>query len=186
MKKQDRIKYIPIILIQILLACVIIIYFANKPAADVLDKWSASKDEVIKTNIKSGEKYDIFSPADKSDYENKIMNYIIALDKELKNEMKILRIKAEPERDFLLVKNKLYCLKEDYKTISKATLDEVLKGLSAKYGQATQQKDTSIETYTLADKETKVLVLAQIKAPNYKCIIYYYPSRLFKMLITDL
>ena len=186
MKKNKLIKNIPMIIFQILLAALIIINFANKPSADVLDKWSASKEDIIKNNIKSGEKYDIFSPADKSDYENKIMNYIIALDKDLKNEMKILRIKIQPEKDYLLVKNKLYCLKEDYKTISKSKLDEILKELSAKYGKATPQKDPNIETYSLSDKDTKVLVIAQIKSANIDCIIYYYPSRLFKMLITDL
>jgi hypothetical protein len=186
MKKTKIIKNISMIFCLILTAFIIIINFNDKPSADILDKWAASKDDIIKSNTKSGEKYVIFSPADKTDYENKIMNYIIALDKELKKEMKLLRIKTEPEKDFLLVKEKLYCLKEDYRTIARPKLDSVIKELSAKYGQATQQKDANIETYTLSDKDTKVLILAQVKSSGVSCIIYYYPSRLFKMLITDL
>lgn len=186
MKKSKIIKNISIILFQILLAILIVMNFSNSPYADILDKWSASKEDIIKNNVKSGEKYDVFSPSDKSNYENKIMNYIIALDKELKKDMNILRVKTQPEKEFLLVKNKLYCLKEDYKTIPKSKLEAIIKELSAKYGQATPQKDTNIETYALSDKDTKVLVISQVKSANAGCVIYYYPSRLFKMLITDL
>ena len=55
------------------------------------DSWGISKDIIINKAIAPGNIYSIFTPDDKPEYKNKIMNYIIALDKNLRNEIKILR-----------------------------------------------------------------------------------------------
>ncbi len=150
------------------------------------DSWAISKNKVIKNNIPAGTKYVEFSPSDKPEYKNKIMNYILALDKNLMNDIKILRIKTYPQKDFLLVKDKLYCIKETYNVISNKKVNSLVKKFTTQYGKSNIQKDKSMAIYTFSDDKTKVLVITYLGSNKADCKVYYYASQLFRMLITDL
>ncbi len=169
-------------------AVVIILFLSNVYLLSAInyDLWSMSKEKVLKKNVPANGKYSEFTPLTKPKYKNKIMNYILALDSSLENNIEILRIGALPQRDFLLVKNKLYSIKESHNKITKKKLNEIIKKLAPKYGKAIAQKGEDIVTYTLSNKKTKVLIITHIDSRELDCTIYFYPSRLFKMLITDI
>ncbi|MCP4762486.1 MAG: hypothetical protein GY870_11955 [archaeon] len=156
----------------------------NLYSTSTVDSWAISRDAVIKENITPSTKYIEFSPAKKPKYENKIMNYIVALDQELMNEIKIIRIQANPEKDFLMVKNKLYSIKESYNSISKKKMDKVIKKLTSRYGKSSLQKDEKMVIYTFSNNQTKVLVYSYLKSK--KAEVYLYAKQLFKMLISDM
>ena len=147
--------------------------------------WGMSKDIIIKKYLTSGKKYTEFTPIDKPEYKNRIMNYIIAIDKKLKNKIKILRIKSYPERDFLLVNNKLYSVKELYGEISNKKLNKIVKILTSTYGKSNVQKDKNMAIYTFSKEKTKVILLTYFKSNKVDCNIYFYASKLFKMLISE-
>ena len=72
------------------ISAVIIVLFlgyAYHLSAVNYDSWSLSKKEVIKNNVPADGKYTEFTPVSKPKYKNKIMNYILALDKNLENDI---------------------------------------------------------------------------------------------------
>ncbi len=145
--------------------------------------WGISKPTVISKYL--GKDYVEFQPINKPDYENKIMNYIIAIDSNNKGKITILRTKKIPEKDFLLVNNKLYSVLENYDLISASAVNDIIKRLTDTYGTATIQKDKNMTIYSYMSKKTKVLVLTYSKAGKQECKVYYYASQLFKMLISE-
>jgi hypothetical protein len=145
-------------------------------------QWGISRDEVISKYL-AADKFTEFKPSARPEYENKIMNYIVAIDSGLKDRIQILRGGKGPRADYLFVDEKLYCVLEDYDLISVAALGELVKGMSSIYGKSNIQKDRSMTIYSFFSSETKVLVLASVKSGRVEVKAYYYASKLFKMLI---
>ncbi|MDY6932679.1 MAG: hypothetical protein SVZ03_00480 [Spirochaetota bacterium] len=139
---------------------------------------------MIKRQNNSKVKFIEFTPYDKPEYENRIMNYIIARGENLKRQIKILRIKSEPQKDFLFLKNRLYTIKESYKSITIQKLNTIIKGLTSKYGNSNVQKDNKMAIYSFSNNKTKVIVYSYLK--TNKCDIYFYDCKLFHILFSEI
>lgn len=126
-----------------------------------------------------------FSPSGEPRYENKIMNYILAIDGTLETRMIIVRTRTAPLRDYLMVKGKLYSILEHYGTVSSSKLEELVKTLTATYGPPQLQKTATVKTYSFSGRGTKALLLVHRKSADVECRIYYYSNSIFKMLIAD-
>jgi hypothetical protein len=148
------------------------------------NKWGISKDEVIKRYLLKDKKYVQFD-ATKPRYVNKIMNYIIAIDRDLKQKIKILRSSKKPVRDFLLVDDKLYSVLENQGVLSQKKQNKIIDSLTAQFGTPTIQRDKRMTIYSFKGRETKVLLLSKTESNKIECKIYFYASNLFKMLITQ-
>lgn len=148
------------------------------------NKWGISKEEVIKRYLQKDNKYVEFD-ANKPRYENKIMNYIIAIDRDLKQKIKILRSSKKPVRDFLLVNDKLYSVLENQGILSLKKQNKIIDSLTAQFGTPTIQRDKRMTIYSFKGRDTKVLLLSKPESNKIECKIYFYASNLFKMLITQ-
>lgn len=146
----------------------------------IYDKWGITKENII-SNLKLTDKdYIIFQLKDKSDYNNKIVTYIVTLAKELEPEIDVLRITSRPEKDFLFIKNKLCSIKESYKNISKNNFNNLLQKLTSAYGKPTHNPGDAMDIYFIDTENTKV-ILHYHKQENL-CIIYFHDSKLFHNL----
>lgn len=150
-----------------------------------IDAWGTSRDVTIKKQALAANNFTEFSPADHPEYENKIMNYIVAIDANLKNKINIVRTKEDPRRDFLFVNNKLYSVLEDYGKISNDKFQSIIRNLSGVFGRPSVQQDRNMTIHTFFNDKTKVLVLSNAKGGAVECRIYLYSGKLFKMLMSE-
>jgi hypothetical protein len=146
--------------------------------------WGISRTAIIESYI-SPREYTEFRHTERPDYQNKIMNYIIAINSALSDKITIIRSKSDPEKDFLLVNNKLCSVLENYNRLSHSSLSSIISNLSGRYKQPSIQKDRDLTIYSFFNNKTKVIVIAQDKDRLVSCKVYYYSSRLFRMLLSE-
>ncbi len=146
--------------------------------------WGISRKAIIDAYI-SPREYTEFRHSERPDYQNKIMNYIIAINSALSDKITIIRSKSDPEKDFLLVNNKLCSVLEDYNRLSHSSLASIISNLSGRYKQPSIQKDRDLTIYSFFDNRTKIIVIAQDKDRLVSCKVYYYSSKLFRMLLSE-
>lgn len=148
------------------------------------NSWGTDKSTVIK-GFPANTKYKEFLPKSDPKYENKIMNYVVAIDEGLAKNTTIIRTKTNPLRDYLFVKNKMYSIMEIYQSLSKDKINDIIKNLTADFGAPQIQQDKNMVIYTFSSTKTKVLVISYTNLKDISCRIYYYSSDLFKTLITQ-
>jgi len=153
----------------------------NPPSCD----WGAMLIKV-KNTLPPDTSFTEFSPSEKPDYKNKILSYITAIDNKLYDKIVILRIKSNPETDYLFVNNKLYSIIENWGTIDQHAEKEILSNLTKQFGKTQLQKDNNFYIYSYNSDRTKVLCYL-IKLPDKRstCKVYYYTRQLFRMLISE-
>jgi hypothetical protein len=151
------------------------------------DTWGISKESVIKQFIHSGEKVEEFTPVKNPDYENKIMNMVKLIlknvDSDADKDITVISTKTSPQRDYLLFKNKLFSILELYNSVSKEDLKNVIKKLSGQYGDPNHNPGNDMEIYFISTKNTKIIVHYYIKSK--KCEVYYYDSQLYHKLSSN-
>jgi len=166
---------------------IILIFTINLYPAAQFDTWGISKDTVLKKHISHGEKTDEFTPIKNPNYENKIMNMVKLIlknvDADVDKKITIISTKTSPRKDFLVFNNKLFSVMEVYNSISKDELTTIVKKLSEQYGEPNYNPGSEMEIYFIASKNTKIIVHYYIKSK--KCEIYYYDSQLYHKLSTN-
>ncbi len=127
-----------------------------------------------------------FKPSDMPDYKNKIMTYITAIDEKFKDEIVIVRLKGSPLCDYLFVRGKLCTKLDDWDVITEETQNRIMADLKGHYGEPSLQREENFFIYSFKSKTTNVMFY-MLKGPDgrAKCKVYYYTSKLFKMLIMD-
>jgi hypothetical protein len=170
--------------IAIVLSLILMLCYSNSYSLPNYNDWGISKEEVIKRYLPKDKKYIQFD-ATRPNYENKIMNYIIAIDRDLKQKIKILRSSEKPVRDFLFVNDKLYSVLENQGILSSKKQSKLIEYLTSQFGTPTIQHDKRMTIYSFKGIKTKVLLLSNTGSVNTECKIYFYASNLFKMLIAQ-
>jgi len=159
----------------------------NLYSADQFDSWGISKEAVHKKYITSTEGITIFTPVKNPDYENKIMNMVKLIlknvDADAEKDITIISTKTNPRKDFLLFKNKLFSVLEVYNSISKDELKNVIKKLNTTYGEPNYNPGSEMEIYFISNKVTKIIVHYYLKSK--KCEIYFYDSLLYHKLSSN-
>jgi hypothetical protein len=140
----------------------------------------------IKQTLPADEKYIEFTPSERPKYKNRMLNYITAIDNNIYNKIKILRLTSSPRIDYLFVNNKLYTMVENWGTIGRDEERRIRVRLTHRFGNPTIQRDRNFYIYSYNTDKTKVFWYL-MKAPDAKsdCMIYYYPRQLFRMLISE-
>ena len=173
--------------LKLILIMILISFSGNLYSAPMYDAWGISKESVIKQFVKSNETIDEFTLNKKPDYDNKIMNMVKLImkniDSDVEKEIIIINTKSVPRRDFLLFKNKLFSIMELYESLSKDDLSGVVKKLTAQYGEPNYNPGEGMEIYFISNKTTKIIVHYYIKTK--KCEIYYYDAALYRKLSTN-
>ena len=159
----------------------------NLYSAEKFDSWGISKEEVTKKFISPGVETTEFTPLKNPEYENKIMNMVKLIlknvDTNADEKITILSTKTTPRKDFLLFKNKLFSVLEAYNSISKDELKKIIKNLSALYGEPNFNPGSEMEIYFISNKNTKIIVHYYLKSK--KCEIYYYDTLLYHKLSSN-
>jgi hypothetical protein len=182
--KSNRIGNIALKLLftTILLILPLFLYSATQ-----FETWGLSKETVMKQYVTSGEKVNEFTPTKNPDYENKIMNMVKLIlknvDSDADNDIIILSTQTSPRKDFLLFKNKLFSVLELYNSLSKEELKNVIKKLSGQYGEPNHNPGSDMEIYFISTKSTKIIVHYYLKSK--KCEVYYYDSQLYHKLSSN-
>ncbi|HOO72816.1 MAG TPA: hypothetical protein PK926_13755 [Spirochaetota bacterium] len=146
--------------------------------------WGVSLSD-FKKNNPAGQ-FQEFSPRDNPEYKNKIMTFITAIDEKFKNEIIILRQKGAPMREYLFVRGKLCSKVDDWDVIPEDRQNSVMTQLKQLYGEPSIQKEDNFYINAFKSKTTNVLFY-MLKHPDgsAKCKVYYYTSKLFRMLIME-
>ncbi|MBN2038820.1 MAG: hypothetical protein JW864_02190 [Spirochaetes bacterium] len=152
------------------------------------NKWGISKEMVKKELIAPDEGTFEFTPADKPDYENKIMNMVNLIlknvDSNVYERITIISTKGTaPGRDFLLLNNKLFSVKEYYKTLPKKDLQPLIKTLEQRYGSSNYNPGEEMDIFFISTKDTKIIVHYFLKTKV--CEIYFYDSQLYHKLSSN-
>ncbi len=147
--------------------------------------WGTTMSDFKKDQAGKGEFIE-FTPRDNPDYKNKIMSYITAIDEKLISEIVIIRQRGIPEKDFLFVKGKLCTTLEDWNMIDEDRQAGIMNELKRQYGEPSIQKEENFYINSFKSPGTNVLFY-MLKQPDgkAKCKVYYYTSKLFRMLILD-
>ncbi len=142
--------------------------------------------EKIKKAIPQGSNYVEFLPSDNPNYENKIMSYITAIDADLIKKITIIRVKTQPVVDYLFVNDRLYTIMENWEEVEPKKGKEIETTLTNQYGSPLVQQDKNFYIYSFNNDKTKVLYyLMKVSDSKYKCTVYYYTKKLFRILITE-
>ncbi len=172
---------------KLLLALILLFFPVYLYSAVQFDTWGISKEAVMKKYISTGVKVDEFTPLKNPDYENKIMNMVKLIlknvDSDADKDITIVSTKTSPTKDFLLFKNKLFSVMELYNSISKEELKNVVKKLSEEYGEPNHNPGSEMDIYFISTKNTKIIVHYYIK--SRKCEIYFYDSQLYHKLSSN-
>ncbi len=170
-----------------LLLAVFNVFTLNLYSADQFDAWGISKEAVTKKYIAPGTETIVFTPVKNPDYENKIMNMVKLIlknvDSDADKDISIISTKSNPRIDFLLFKDKLFSVLEVYNSIPKNELKNVIKKLTAQYGEPNYNPGSEMEIYFISSASTKIIVHYYLKSK--KCEIYYYDSHLYHKLSSN-
>jgi hypothetical protein len=151
------------------------------------DTWGIPKDAVMKKYNISGDNINEFTPAKNPDYENKIMNMVKLILKNVESEadkdITVISTKTTPQKDYLLYKNKLFSIMELYNSVSKEEMKSIVKKLSGEYGEPNHNPGSDMEIYFISTKSTKIIVHYYLKSK--KCEVYYYDSQLYHKLSSN-
>jgi hypothetical protein len=159
--------------------------YGQKNSTPPSAEWGTTLDD-FKKSLSGDMNVVQFTPKDQPGYKNKILNFITAIDDSYITKTIILRINTVPRTDYLFVKEKLYTKLEDWLVADKKLQDSIYNRLKSIYGEPSIQKDGNFYIYSFNSKDTKVLFYKLVYADgNAKCKVYYYTSKLFKMLIMD-
>jgi len=174
-------------IIQQIIVIAVLCVFSTINTADTASReyrWGADKKSVFTFYVKNTPHFE-FSVSRMPSYKNKIMNYILAIDSNLKDRITIIRASSDPVRDYLFVNKKLYSVLEYHGRIPKNDLSDIIKNLSSVYRDPTIQKDKGLTIYSFMGDNTKVITLARDKKNAVECKTYFYASNLFRMLLSD-
>ncbi len=151
------------------------------------DTWGISREKVMKNYITAGQDIKEFTPSMEPDYENKIMNMVNLIlknvDSNVYDKIKIISTKTVPRKDFLFFNDKLFSIMEYYNSISADKLKDVINTLSKQYGDPNHNTGNEMDIYFIAGTKTKIIIHYFTKTK--KCEIYYYDSKLYYKLSSN-
>ena len=147
-----------------------------------IQKWGINQNDVIKKYL-SNANYKQYALNQIAGYNNKLLNYILAIDADYKNKITIFRTGKGITRDFMFIGTKLYVV-TDYMQLSNAeSSSEVISALGKIYGTPQKQTEANTTTYTYTKDQTKIIAILEAKGQKYSMTIYYYYKNLFKSLL---
>lgn len=183
-KKKSFMKIIPKGKLALFFTILIFFTLTLIPASAQFE-WGADID-AVKKSLGGDGNFKQFTPRQKPDYENKIINYITAVDEGVIEKIIILQTNSAPITDYLFVNNKLYTSLEDWGDIDSAKHTSLKNKLDSQYGTPSLQQDGSISVYSYSDSKTKVIFYSKkVSGTKYSCRVYFYAKQLFRLLIVQ-
>ena len=130
--------------------------------------------------------YTEFDPADKPDYKNRIVSFIYSLNRAANKEIRIVRLKLNPETDYLFYGRKLCGITENRGLINIKEGEIILNNLTRRFGVPEAEKKSSLYIYTFKKNRTRIILYQQILDNNtMRCKVYSYTNDIFNTLFSD-
>jgi len=171
-------NYPTITVIIIILLCV-----NNNYSAPADFPWGAGI-HIVSQGIGRDSEYSKFRLSDMDGYKNIIVSYMTDVDKNIKNDIVVLRTKSGTVTDYIFVKDRLYTVSRDWNIVDTEKEAWIRRAITDKYGTASVKEDGGFWIYSYSTGNTKVLYYRVRTSPNtYRCRVYYYTKNLFKMLL---
>src|SRR6056297_287956 len=172
----------------ILFAAIIIFLSTLLPAmADTpvlrIYSWQKNTEQVKKQYISGQKLKRNVVPVSKLGYTHKILNYILAIDADLKEKVTIYRVESSFSRDYLFVNDTLYAVSDRYKSISNKSIQSIIGSLKRYYGTPRVQHDRDVTINTYSKDNTKVIFIIETSKQGKKATVYYYAKNLFQSLM---
>jgi hypothetical protein len=171
-----------------LIAVLVITAFAEAgPSAfpPSFNSWGTPKEAVIGRMIPPGTAVSELSPRANPRYDNKIANYLMAINGGIADSMTILQAASTPRRDYLFIKNRLMAIMERHGAMSTAAFAETLGSVTNAYGRPHVQHEGTTTTYSFTGEKTTALVQISKIEDHYECTIHYYTRSLFRLLLSE-
>lgn len=178
-------KGAPAAVLCLVMAVAVLLAAAGKGYSQDMGEWEMSRKDLIKKLSESDVRYKEIKPGREPRYENKIMDYIVAIDENLKGSIGILRTRTVPERDYLFIKEKLYSVLEKYGTIPREQVNAIIGQLQARYGKPQVRHEKATAIYSFEGSGTKVLLHSSTVYKSVDCQVYYYAGILFRRLVAE-
>lgn len=142
--------------------------------------WQKTVDQVEKQYITGkNHKEKNVSPANPG-YNNKILNYILAINADLKESIILKRIAKGYTRDFLFVDKQLYSISDRYSKVKPGSIRKLTGKLEQYYGKPKKQSNRDLTINTYSRDNTKVICIIENSG---QVTVYYYDKNLFKSLM---
>jgi hypothetical protein len=143
--------------------------------------WGTNYGEFIKN--KSSSIMAEFKPVEKPKYKHKILKFITGINPEIINQIKVVRIRSNPIREFMFINNGLYTIKENWNIIPVKDEKKVYSDLKRQYGKPDIKDDGNLRTISFKKGRTKVIYYRLLYGNGTaRCAVYYYSTRMFRML----
>ncbi len=127
-----------------------------------------------------------FKPSEKPGYKHKILTFITGINPEIVSDVKVVRIRSNPVKDYMFVKEKLYTILENWDVISAKSEKELYSRLRRKYGKPDVKNDGNLRVISFKKGRTKVIYYRLTYSNGTAlCKVYFYTTRLFRMLFLE-
>jgi len=175
---------IPTLILSVYLLCIGIEAFpASQVENSVFLEWGTTIDILKKSNEA---KYTLFTPIERPEYKNRIINHLSRMDEGLLKKIIVMRIKSEKQVDYLFLDGKLFSVLEDWGKVDVQKLSELKKTLAVKYGEPSVRSGEKFTVYSFNNASSRIFCYATpYKDGKTRCRIYYYTKKLYKMLLLD-
>lgn len=171
-------------LTSISVSAMILLFTVTIPLSALDPSWGTDYREFVK--IRSSSIITEFKPAEKPKYKHKILNFITGINPEIINQINIVRIRSNPVKDYMFVNQGLYTVKENWDVVSIKHEKKIYLNLRNKYGKPEIKNDGNLRIISFKKRGTKVIYYRLLLTrETARCAIYYYSTRMFRMLFMN-
>ncbi len=173
-------RYIFIIL------CAASLAFINTAGrAETHSSWGRTTASVIEELSRANTGYEEINLLKNPGYRNRVIDFIVKVDSGLREKITVIRARTDPEKDYLFLSGRLFSVRERYGALSQERFEATVKDLRSEFGEPElgREKNVSVRSYT--GRGTKAIMRSRTTAGGIECSVYYYDSRLFRIIFTQ-
>ena len=146
-------------------------------------EWRISQQQVLET-LPAGSNHELFTPKQKPEYKNRIINHLMSIDETIEGRMVVLQTGINPRRDYVFLDNSLCIILYQWDDMPGETLSLLLHELERQYGQPQTGADESLPSLSYRNnKSCALLIKRQSSGKGTDVRLYLYPKNLFYILL---
>lgn len=151
-------------------------------SGDLHPAWGRTTSELIQDLSRANTQFEEISLQKNPGYRNRMIDFIVKVDAELREKITVIRARTDPEKDYLFLSGRLFSVRERYGDLSQERFDSIAGRLRSAFGEPviTEEKKTTVHSY--AGRGTKAILRSRRTPAGVECIAYYYDSNLFRIM----
>ena len=146
--------------------------------------WGIERQEFAK-NLSPESDYEVFKPEEKPEYNNRIFSFFKSMGGS-GFDIKVLRVKGKPEKDYCFFNDRLYSVSEDWGETSSKNSDNILDHYHKEYNKPQVESKESMTVYTFSKDKTRILIYKKASGHGrVRLRVFHYTNEVFSMLLKD-